>query len=183
MLTELKLQFSTGNAEIALDVLVSFICAPDPSAGGSLFASSSQHNEEKSSKTKLTLRAALRLELEETAPTIVVSDPLSVELIIRLSRRVEAFAASSASASALGMLHIVGVDPHHHDGNTGNPGAGLGGEGGDTGVGVDVDVDMGVGVVDMEDVDGDVLAAALSAAGVGVGLGEEEVGGMGMDLG
>ena len=181
MLAELKLQFSSSNSEIALDVIVSFICAPN--SIGSLFAAQSQSHQQH--EKKLSLRSALHLELEETAPKLLSTDPLSVELIIRLSRRVEAF----LSSSSLDMLHVV--DPQHHDGNAGDHGIGdvrVDGSGG----GIDpTDAAAGGivgGVVDMQDVDvnvdvdGDAFAAALSAAGVGVGLDGGDEGGMGMDL-
>ncbi|KAI9852775.1 MAG: mediator complex subunit [Vezdaea acicularis] len=89
LVSELKEQYQSGAApDLALDIAISFVCAPN--AG---------HH----SQGRMTIRQALSLELEE-APNSLTQDPLRVEVLVRLSRRVDAQSGNGQLAMANSAL-------------------------------------------------------------------------------
>jgi mediator of RNA polymerase II transcription subunit 5 len=96
---EIKAQTDTGNGAAALDIGVSIICSPtvDDSpipvdwVGSSIRAPLVQ-------RTRMNLREMLKQEVDSAA-SLVASDPLTAETIVRLHRRVEAQLASIGEAT------------------------------------------------------------------------------------
>jgi mediator of RNA polymerase II transcription subunit 5 len=110
---ELKAQTEAGNGAAALDIGVSMICAPtvDDSpipvawVGSSIPASLPP-------RTRMNLREMLKQEFDNAA-SLVATDPLAAETIVRLHRRVEAQLTSIGETA----LHRQGsvIDPLNVD--------------------------------------------------------------------
>ncbi|KAK4219452.1 putative mediator of RNA polymerase II transcription subunit 5 [Rhypophila decipiens] len=95
LLEELKAQTELGNESVAYDVITSVICAPDTNNTFFTMSPSTDHDpatqqQQCQQQRRMTLRGALKNEAEDwnriqkTSP-----DPLAVETIVRLYRRVE----------------------------------------------------------------------------------------------
>jgi mediator of RNA polymerase II transcription subunit 5 len=87
---ELKAQTEAGNGAVALDIAVSIICAPtvDDSAIPVTWVGSSIAAPHPP-RTRMNLREILKQEFDNAA-SLVATDPLTAETIVRLHRRVEA---------------------------------------------------------------------------------------------
>lgn len=179
MLEEMKLQSQNDSGELALDIVTAMIVAPTvgdvPIVGGNITttddrARSSQASSQPPSsqpslyhpKTRLTLREALKMELDQTAPKMSLTDPLLAENIIRLHRRVEAhyagMAAANATTAAAEAAAAAAAGAHDLNVPVALDEVGVG-----TGIGV---VSGAAGVDMMQDLD--VAAAAAAAAGMAV---------------
>ncbi|KAI9793533.1 MAG: mediator complex subunit [Peltula sp. TS41687] len=119
LLDELKLQSQNGSGGLALDIATALVCAPaiddipitititttEPSSSSSSSGGPDQQHQQQQHQIhrpnpRLTLREALKLDHDETAPTLSASDPVRAETIVRLHRRVEAHFAGIAAAAA-----------------------------------------------------------------------------------
>ncbi|GMF74920.1 unnamed protein product [Aspergillus oryzae] len=116
---ELKMQTETGNADLALDIAVTMICAP--LAESFAIEQSNYHpvdpNKEPLPRCPvLTLRDALNLQ-HENVPKLSEKDPLRAEVIVRLYRRVNALMTPTSQMPNLDMSNIIqdmqlGVEDH-----------------------------------------------------------------------
>ncbi|KAE8310885.1 mediator of RNA polymerase II transcription subunit 5 [Aspergillus transmontanensis] len=116
---ELKMQTETGNADLALDIAVTMICAP--LAESFAIEQSNYHpvdpNKEPLPRCPvLTLRDALNLQ-HEHVPKLSEKDPLRAEVIVRLYRRVNALMTPTSQMPNLDMSNIIqnmqlGVEDH-----------------------------------------------------------------------
>ncbi|KJK67025.1 Mediator complex subunit Med5 [Aspergillus parasiticus SU-1] len=116
---ELKMQTETGNADLALDIAVTMICAP--LAESFAIEQSNYHpvdpNKEPLPRCPvLTLRDALSLQ-HENVPKLSEKDPLRAEVIVRLYRRVNALMTPTSQMPNLDMSNIIqnmqlGVEDH-----------------------------------------------------------------------
>ncbi|KAF2745715.1 Med5-domain-containing protein [Sporormia fimetaria CBS 119925] len=105
ILEEVKAQTAAGNGEAALDVATSIICAPT--------LSNSVLNTDITSaapmRTRLNLREMLKVSFDNAA-TLVPTEPILAETIVRLHRRVEAHIVAVADASlATAQLDMANV--------------------------------------------------------------------------
>ena len=98
IIDEVKAQTDAGNGAVALDIGVSIICAPTIENSalpvnwiGSLVSAPAPP------RTRMNLREMLKVEFDNAA-SLVSSDPLAAETIVRLHRRVEAQLAAVASS-------------------------------------------------------------------------------------
>lgn len=107
---EVKSQTNAGNGSAALDIGVTIICAPtvDDSPisvdwmGSTLPASHPP-------RTRLNLREMLKHDFDNAA-TLVASDPLAAEAVVRLHRRVEAQLASIGENALQPVMTLPTVD-------------------------------------------------------------------------
>ncbi|KAE8413926.1 mediator of RNA polymerase II transcription subunit 5 [Aspergillus pseudocaelatus] len=116
---ELKMQTEAGNADLALDIAVTMICAP--LAESFAIEQSNYHpvdpNKEPLPRCPvLTLRDALNLQ-HENVPKLSEKDPLRAEVIVRLYRRVNALMTPTSQMPNLDMSNIIqdmqlGVEDH-----------------------------------------------------------------------
>ncbi|KAB8266567.1 mediator of RNA polymerase II transcription subunit 5 [Aspergillus minisclerotigenes] len=116
---ELKMQTETGNADLALDIAVTMMCAP--LAESFAIEQSNYHpvdpNKEPLPRCPvLTLRDALNLQ-HENVPKLSEKDPLRAEVIVRLYRRVNALMTPTSQMPNLDMSNIIqdmqlGVEDH-----------------------------------------------------------------------
>ncbi|KZF25812.1 mediator of RNA polymerase II transcription subunit 5 [Xylona heveae TC161] len=97
IIDELRLQSENGSGDLAMDVATSLVSAPSATDGAELKTSLSPE-----SKGRLTLRDALKLEVED-AEAAFAADPLRAELVVRLHRRVEAQTAAPSGMTAAGQ--------------------------------------------------------------------------------
>ncbi|KAE8348360.1 mediator of RNA polymerase II transcription subunit 5 [Aspergillus coremiiformis] len=116
---ELKIQTETGNADLALDIAATMICAP--LAESFAMEQSNYHpvdpNKEPLPRCPiLTLRDALNLQ-HENVPKLSEKDPLRAEVVVRLYRRVNALMTPTSQMPNLDMSNIIqnmqlGVEDH-----------------------------------------------------------------------
>ena len=116
---ELKMQAEADNADLALDIAVTMICAP--LAESFAIEQSNYHpvdpNKEPLPRCPvLTLRDALNLQHENVAK-LSEKDPLRAEVIVRLYRRVNALMTPTSQMPNLDMSNIIqnmqlGVEDH-----------------------------------------------------------------------
>ncbi|KAH7389637.1 mediator complex, subunit Med5 [Phaeosphaeria sp. MPI-PUGE-AT-0046c] len=107
---EIKVQTEAGNGAAALDIGVSIICAPtvDDSpisvdwVGSTIPASHPP-------RTRLNLREMLKHDFDNAA-SLVASDPLAAETVVRLHRRVEAQLVSIGENSLQPVLNLPSVN-------------------------------------------------------------------------
>ncbi|KAB8255036.1 mediator of RNA polymerase II transcription subunit 5 [Aspergillus pseudonomiae] len=116
---ELKVQSETGNADLALDIAVTMICAP---LAESFAVEQSNYHPVDPNKEPLprcpilTLRDALNSQ-HENVPKLSEKDPLRAEVIVRLYRRVNALMTLTSQMPNLDMSNIIqdmqlGVEDH-----------------------------------------------------------------------
>lgn len=109
LVEEAKVLTDAGSGALALDVAATMVCAPTTES----FAvdQNAYHPVDPSKEAPpqtpiLTLRDALALQ-HENVPKIAEKDPLRAEVVVRLSRRVNALAAPSAHVHNLDVSGIV----------------------------------------------------------------------------
>ncbi|CAI6338683.1 unnamed protein product [Periconia digitata] len=180
---EIKAQTDAGNGPAALDVGVSIICAPMVEnspipvnwAGSSILAPSPL-------RTRSNLREALKSELDDAA-SLVSTDPLVAESIVRLHRRVEGLFAVLAQTASIptddAMLSTVNLTnvpsqdlPDDLDKAMDDATAGvLATANGDMSTieGIDIDLNKQGLNRTMDDLDLSAAGVDLSAIGVGAG--------------
>ncbi|KAL5114291.1 mediator complex subunit [Pleosporales sp. CAS-2024a] len=100
---ELKAQAEAGNGSAALDVGASMVCAPMAN-DSPLFVGwlSSPLPASQPPRTRMNLRELLKFEFEN-AVTLITTDPLAAETVVRLYRRVEAQLSSIAELALQGQ--------------------------------------------------------------------------------
>lgn len=110
---EIKAQTEAGNGPAALDIGVSLICAPTTENSAlPMDIAASAHP-----RTRMNLREILKAEFDNAA-SIITTDPLYAETIVRLHRRVESHILAIAQASlqtAQIDLPAVGIVDVHTD--------------------------------------------------------------------
>ena len=121
---ELKLQNEAGSGDLALDIMATIISAP---MAESFALDQHHHHQTDTNKDQqqqqqpqpapsslrcpiLTLRDALNLQ-HENVPRISEKDPLRAEIIVRLSRRVNALTAPTAQVPNVDLNNIIGNMP------------------------------------------------------------------------
>ncbi|KAL3471646.1 mediator of RNA polymerase II transcription subunit 5 [Aspergillus californicus] len=190
LLDELKLQSSSSNGDLALDIAATLICSPLPE---SYAVDQNAHNPVDQSKEPiprcptLTLRDALNL-LHTDVPKISEKDPLRAELVVRLYRRVNSLLAPPAQVTNLdiginmnmnmsniiGGMHL-GVDSQ---GGMDLDTSGTGHDGHPDQVNLNQIMDNAAAAVGMGGMD--VNMDDEQGMGVGVGVGVDDMGDLGL---
>jgi mediator of RNA polymerase II transcription subunit 5 len=148
---EIKSLSAQSSEPIAMDVATAIICAPDVPSLSSTPAFSGLGMSETHVVTyqgRMNLRDALKLEMDGVSK-LHKSDPLAGEVLVRLSRRVDALVGSAQPGLIdAGVGVSVGVnavlDNAGSLGMDAGMGEGLGLDGGMAGMGPDVAGDMGM---------------------------------------
>lgn len=120
IIDEVKAQSVAGNGAFALDIAVALICAPSTeNSSVPIEWMTSPIAAPPSPRTAINLREMLKAEFD-TAGSIISSDQLAAESIVRLHRRVEAQLAVVVAAAGLAAPQIdlpgvdmVGVESQH----------------------------------------------------------------------
>jgi mediator of RNA polymerase II transcription subunit 5 len=120
IIEEVKAQSEAGNGAVALDIAVSLICAPSTeNSSVPIEWMTSPIAASPSPRTAMNLREILKAEFD-TAASIISSDTLAAETIVRLHRRVEAqlvvvVAAAGLPAPQIDLpgVDMVGVESQH----------------------------------------------------------------------
>jgi mediator of RNA polymerase II transcription subunit 5 len=106
IIDEVKAQTDVGNGAAALDIGVSLICSPTIcNSAISIDWVGSPVTAPPAPRTRMNLREVLKVEFDNAA-SLVASDPLAAETIVRLHRRVEAQLAAVASSGGLPTAQI-----------------------------------------------------------------------------
>ncbi|KAF2709359.1 Med5-domain-containing protein [Pleomassaria siparia CBS 279.74] len=188
IIDEVKAQTEAGNGAPALDIGVSIICAPtienSPLAVnwiGSLIPATTPP------RTGMNLREMLKAEYDNAA-SLVSTDPIGAETIVRLHRRVEAQLAAVASSglpteqidlpSVSGMVDVQSSNMPDLDKAMNDAAAATMASGG----GMDLDKQALQRSLD-EHLDMAAAGGALDLSGMGVGVGGAGAGDMSADLG
>lgn len=108
IIDEIKAQTEAGNGAAALDIGASMICAPmiENSAVSVNWVTSAIPTQNLP-RTKTTLREMLKMDADDAA-SLVATDPLLAETIVRLHRRVEAQMASFNESALQGPSAVMG---------------------------------------------------------------------------
>jgi mediator of RNA polymerase II transcription subunit 5 len=106
IIDEVKAQTDAGNGAAALDIGVSLICSPIvENSAISVDWVGSPVPAPPSPRTRINLREMLKVDFDNAA-SLVSTDPLAAETIVRLHRRVEAQLAAVASSGGLPTAQI-----------------------------------------------------------------------------
>lgn len=167
LVEEARLQSAAGNADLALDIVATMICAPMAESFAvdqNMYRSFDSQREASPRCPILTLRHALNLEYNNLSK-IAEKDPVRAEVIVRLSRRVNALISPPSQMSNLDVndiiqnMHLQGVGEHDQM-DIEQTGTGVAG----AGVGDDEDAENINQMIDE--------AAAAAAAGLDNGVGQ-----------
>ncbi|EEQ83598.2 RNA polymerase II mediator complex subunit Nut1 [Blastomyces dermatitidis ER-3] len=185
IIDELKLQAETGSGDLALDIAATLICAPLAESFAVERAAFHPVDPSKDAIPRcpiLTLRDGLNLE-RESIPKLIDSDTLRAELIVRLSRRVDALTAVPQMPQEVSNIDVGNIMQGI---NLEREGMGMSGQRHDQGG--EQSGQQNQGADDTGDLN-DMLDAAVAAAaggdgaGNGQGMGMSGIGEIGMGMG